>query len=101
MPTRAQTEIEPAVMQKAAKVLKTLGHPVRIAIIEALKDEELKVSDIQERIGEPQAITSQHLRLMENREILSSRRDGVQVFYRLRDEFITKILECIRSCGIT
>ncbi|MEJ2051753.1 MAG: metalloregulator ArsR/SmtB family transcription factor [Calditrichota bacterium] len=73
---------------------------MRLAIIDTLADGERNVSDIQESIGEPQAITSQHLRLMERRNILSSRKEGVQVFYHLRDVFITKILECVRSCGI-
>lgn len=96
-----ETKIEPETMQKAATILKTLGHPVRIAIIEVLEDGEMNVSEIQDEIGESQAITSQHLRLMESRDIVISRRQGVQVFYRLRDEFITKILGCIRSCGLS
>jgi ArsR family transcriptional regulator len=99
--TDIQTTLEPAKLQKAAAVLKTLGHPVRIAIIDALERGELNVTEIQETINEPQAITSQHLRLMEERDILKSRKDGVQVFYSLRDKFIQQILGCIKQCGIS
>ena len=98
---KTQAQLDPETMQKAARILKTLGHPVRITILEALENGELNVSQIQERIGESQAITSQHLRLMESRDILISRQDGVQVFYRVKDQFITKILGCIRSCGLS
>ena len=87
-------------LQKASRVLKTLGHPTRLAIIEVLESGERNVTDIQNAIGEPQAITSQHLRLMENRDILVSRKDGVQVYYSLKDQFITQILNCIRRCDL-
>jgi len=99
--TTIETTLEPAKLQKAAVVLKTLGHPVRLSIIEALEHGELNVTDIQETINEPQAITSQHLRLMQERDILKSRKDGVQVFYSLKDKFIQQILRCIKSCGIS
>jgi len=99
--TDIETTLEPDKLQKAAVVLKTLGHPVRIAIIEALEHGELNVTEIQETITEPQAITSQHLRLMEERDILKSHKDGVQVFYSLRDNFIQQILRCIKQCGIS
>lgn len=91
--------LDPGQLQFASQVLKTLGHPTRLAIIEALEDGPKNVTDIQETIGEPQAITSQHLRLMESREILTSERDGVQVYYQLKNQFITQILECIKGCG--
>ena len=86
-------------LQHAASVLKTLGHPARLAIIEVLEDGPHNVTNIQEAIGESQAITSQHLRLMETRDILSSERNGVQIYYQLKDQFITQILECVKSCG--
>ncbi len=92
--------LDSELLQKASRVLKTLGHPTRLAIIEVLENGEKKVGDIQEAIGEPQAITSQHLRLMENRDILISRKEGVQVYYSLKDKFITQILNCIRRCDL-
>jgi len=100
MPQQLVKSLEPDILQRASAILKTLGHPLRLAIIDTLADGERNVTDIQAAIGESQAITSQHLRLMERRNILVSRKDGVQVFYRLKDQFITKILECVRSCGM-
>ncbi|MBS1271784.1 MAG: HTH-type transcriptional repressor SmtB [Candidatus Marinimicrobia bacterium] len=97
--TTSTIDLDAEQLQHAAVVLKTLGHPIRLGIIETLEAGPRNVSDIQESIGEPQAITSQHLRLMESRDILSSERDGVQVFYQLKNQFITQILECIKSCG--
>lgn len=100
MPQIPVKNLEPDILQRASVILKTLGHPLRLSIIDTLAGGERNVTEIQEAIGEPQAITSQHLRLMERRNILVSRKDGVQVFYRLKDQFITKILECVRSCGM-
>lgn len=94
------SDIDPILLQRASRILKTLGHPTRLAIIDVLSEGELNVTEIQHAIDEPQAITSQHLRLMESRDILVSRKEGVQVFYQLKDAFITKILGCIRTCGL-
>jgi len=86
-------------IERAARILKSLGHPTRLAIVEILYNDEKNVTDIQTALGLPQAVTSQHLRFMERRDILKSRREGVQVFYRLKDEFITQILECVQRCA--
>jgi DNA-binding transcriptional ArsR family regulator len=87
------------VVQDAAKVLRCIGHPVRLRIIELLdQGGERNVSAIQEAVGLEQAIASQHLNLMRDKGILASRRDGVNVFYRIRDEKVVQIIGCLRAC---
>ena len=86
------------VLKQAAEILKTAGHPVRLRIIEMLEHGEFTVKEIQERIGQPQAITSQQLSLMKGRGILRSRRDGTHVYYALANDLVGHVIQCIRRC---
>ena len=79
---------------RASRVLKTLGHPVRLEIIKYLKDHERSVAEIQRHIGLVQSMTSQHLRLMYKNGIVHFRREGTTVFYSIASPFIHRILNC-------
>lgn len=93
--------IRPEMILEAAEILKCIGHPVRLEILELLDDRgELQVSAIHESLEIDQPIASQHLNLMRDKGILESRRSGVNVFYRIRDEKVIRVLECIRKCDI-
>jgi len=92
--------IDPVFLEKAATVLKLIGHPVRIKIIEFLESGEHSVGEIQSEIDQIQAITSQHLRLMLRKGILKNRREGTSLYYSIADEFILNILKCIRNCHL-
>lgn len=86
-------------VQDAALVLKCIGHPVRLRIIEVLDLEgELNVTAIREKVGLEQAVASQHLSLMRDKGILESRRDGVLVFYGIRDDKVSRVIDCLRDC---
>ena len=94
------TSIDPAFLDKTATVLKLLGHPIRIQIIEFLETGEHTVGEIQKEINQIQAITSQHLRLMLRKEIVKNRRQGTCLYYSISNDFIRNILKCIRNCAI-
>jgi len=79
----------------AAEVLKAVAHPLRLQIVELLEKNELCVSEIVEALGEKQAITSQQLTIMKDRGILTSRRDGARVFYRLQNKNVSRVLDCV------
>ncbi len=80
--------------QKQAEFCGILGNPHRIQIIWTLGDRELTVSEIAEEIKASMQNTSQHLRLMKNKGVLGSRRDGREIYYRVTD---TKFS---RSCPV-
>jgi DNA-binding transcriptional ArsR family regulator len=93
--------ISPRAILEAAEVLKCIGHPTRLEILELLdKRGEQNVSAIQEEIGLDQPTTSQHLGLMRDKGIVASRREGANVFYRVHDEKVTRVLDCIRDCDV-
>jgi len=83
--------------EKAAEILKTLGHPVRLKIVEALMRNESCVKNIWTALDLPQATVSQHLALLKNKGILSSKRDGVSVCYTLTDKTVIKLLKVIQT----
>lgn len=92
--------VSPEVLRRAAEIIKLLGHAERLKIVEVLEGGEATVSDIQEQLGLAQAIVSQHLAKLRAANVVTARRDGVHVHYRLTEEKVHHILECIRSCDM-
>lgn len=87
-------------IQETARMLRCLGHPVRLRILDVLeRKDECTVTEVYEALGLEQAVASQHLSLMRDKGILSRRRDGVNVFYSLGDRRALKVLDCIRGTG--
>ena len=82
-------------IQMAARILKTLGHPDRIKIVEFLEDGEKTVGQIQREFNLLQPVTSQHLKVMYDRNIVTFRQEGTRYFYLLANKFILKILDCM------
>ena len=83
------------IAEHVAEVLKAVAHPVRLQIIELLETKEMCVGDIVDAIGGKQAITSQQLNMMKDKGVLSCRRDGARVYYRIENKNVIKLLYCI------
>jgi ArsR family transcriptional regulator len=66
-----------------AEICKTLTNPKRIEILNALKKEEKTVTELVGALGASKANVSQHLAVMRHKGILSTRREGVNIFYRV------------------
>lgn len=85
-------------VRQAATMLKCIGHPIRLQIIDLLDQKgEQNVTTIYEQLEIEQAVASQHLNLMRDRGILASRREGVNVYYRINDPRVTQVIECIHD----
>ena len=81
-----------------AGLFQALAHPTRIAIVELLRDEgEVPAGRVHEQLDIEQANASQHLAVLRNRQIVSGRKDGNQVFYSLRDPILGKVLNLMRQ----
>ena len=93
--------LDPKGLSKAADVIKVVGHPDRLRILEVLEEGETSVGEIQDYLGLPQAIVSQHLAKMRGWNIVESRRDGTHVYYRIIEQKVSHILDCIRHCDLT
>lgn len=78
------------VFELQAEICKTLANPKRLEIIAALKDGELPVGELVERLGISKANVSQHLAVLRQRKVLATRREGTSVYYRINNPKITE-----------
>ena len=76
-------EFNEANIEKVAGCLKALSHPIRLKILTAVAEKEASVLELVELVGSSQSNVSQHLSVMREKNILASRRDANQVFYKL------------------
>jgi ArsR family transcriptional regulator len=83
--------------EKQAEFCGVMGNTHRILIIWALKSGELTVSEIAEDIDTSLQNTSQHLRLMKDKGILESRRDGREIYYCLADTKFSRTCPVIQD----
>lgn len=83
------------ILQRIADRLKAMGNKVRLRILHALEDGELTVGELRERIGGSQANVSNHLATLRAAGLVSSRRDGVKVYYQVSDEMVFTICRAV------
>lgn len=82
--------------QFKANIFQALAHPTRIAILELLREGELPVSVIIERLGLEPANVSQHFAVLKAKNIVVNRKEGNQVFYSVRDPLLIEVLDLMR-----
>jgi len=87
--------VDKKIAEHAADVLKAVAHPVRLQIVELLETKEMCVGDIVAALGGKQAITSQQLNMMKDKGVLNCRRNGTKVYYRIEDQNVVRLLQCI------
>jgi ArsR family transcriptional regulator len=80
-----------------ARCLKAMAHPTRLTIIQLLSESEQSVGTLEKLLGISQANLSQHLNLMKDKELLTSRRAGNQVYYRLRDNRLMGLMALMQD----
>lgn len=80
-----------------ADFFKALAHPLRISILDALREGELTVNEISQRFDVEQANASQQLAVLRNRNIVVTRKDGANVYYAISDKAIFKLLDAAKE----
>jgi ArsR family transcriptional regulator len=84
--------------QLKADLLKALGQPTRLKILELLVDGERCVCEIFPAIGGEQSNVSKHLGFLRSQGIVIADRRGMRVFYRLADSRIARLLDDVEAC---
>lgn len=88
-------------LEQAVNMLKAIAHPMRISIISLLEDgRRMTVTEIHEKLQIEQSTTSHHLGILKDKGVLSSKREGKNTLYFLRNENLGRILDCIGKCTI-
>jgi len=81
--------------EKQAEIAKAIAHPLRIAILDFLKNSEQCVCDIAEHIGSERSNVSRHLSVMVKAGVLDCRKEGLKVIYRLKCSCILDFFTCM------
>ena len=85
------------IFEMQCDICKALGHPVRLAIVDRLKDRETSAADLIAELEISKANLSKHMALLAHGGIVESRREGRQIFYRLSDPEIQQACAIMRS----
>ena len=92
--------LDPAVLDRASRVIKVLGHPLRLRLLEALEGGERNVAELQAASAASQAVVSQQLAILRAHGVVDARREGSRVYYRIIEPKVSHILDCIRECDL-
>jgi DNA-binding transcriptional ArsR family regulator len=101
-PALHSSNIDPvsaSVLDRAADVIRCLGHPLRLRILERLERGECSVSELQDYAGSTQVAVSQQLAALKAKSVVAARREGTRVHYRVVEPKVSAILACIRDCA--
>lgn len=100
----AQTGVEPLLIGSeediylAARALKAIAHPLRLKILCLLGQvREASVQDIVDHVGTSQSNISQHLSILREKGIVTTRKDANKVYYRIGDPKILKLIGSLRE----
>ncbi|NMC06707.1 MAG: winged helix-turn-helix transcriptional regulator [Candidatus Lokiarchaeota archaeon] len=75
-------------IKQALDVLKALADESRLKILEILYDGEKSSKDIEDGLGKCQSTTSQHLKMLVEKQLVTSRQDGLKKYYTIKVEVV-------------
>lgn len=90
-------KIKNDLLDQKADVFKALGHPSRVLMVEALRNGELCVCELQKIVGADMSTVSKHLSVLKNAEIVSVEKRGLNVYYSLKARCVSGFITCIES----
>ena len=85
------------IFQLHAEICKTLSNPIRLEILSKLRDGKKSVNEIASLTGVRQATVSQHLAVLRQRGVVSTRREGINVYYDVANPKITRACDLMRE----
>lgn len=84
-------------IERASRSLKAMSHPLRLKILCTLGNKEASVQDIVAHVGTSQSNISQHLAILRDKGILTSRKDANRVYYRVGDARTLRLISMMRD----
>jgi ArsR family transcriptional regulator len=80
-----------------AEFFKALAHPLRIAVLDALRNGELDVNDLCAVLKVEQSTLSQQLAVLRNKNIVTGRKEGLNVYYSVNDKTVFRLLDVAKQ----
>jgi DNA-binding transcriptional ArsR family regulator len=93
----ARDSFTPELLEQIAGRFKLLAEPLRLRLLNALRTGERTVSELVDETGAGQANVSRHLALLHRHNVVSRRKDGLRVHYRIEDRAVFDLCELV--CG--
>jgi DNA-binding transcriptional ArsR family regulator len=93
----ARESFAPELLELIAGRFRLLAEPVRLRLLNALRSGERTVSELVAETGAGQANVSRHLALLHRQRVVSRRKDGLRVYYRIEDRAVFDLCELV--CG--
>ena len=92
---RARKRFSDEALDQIATRFKVLSEPMRLRLLNALRGREKSVTDLVEETGAGQANVSRHLGLLYRHRMVSRRKEGLNVYYRIDDPTVFEICEVV------
>jgi ArsR family transcriptional regulator len=89
--------MEDQIYQYHAEMCQVFSHPKRLEVINVLRDGEMTVTELSLKLGLTVGNLSQHLSMMKERHILSSRKEGNMVYYRIANPKLIRCFDMMRE----
>lgn len=86
-----------AQLEMRAQVMKALGHPSRLLIVETLAKGRKCVCELTKLVGSDMSTVSKHLSILKNAGIVNDKKQGTTVYYSLRVPCIVNFFTCVES----
>jgi DNA-binding transcriptional ArsR family regulator len=85
------------IVELVAQRFRVIGEPMRIRILDRLRDGEATVAELTEHLATSQQNVSKHLGVLHQAGILSRRKDGTSTLYAIADDSVLAL--CEQVCG--
>ena len=92
-----ERNIDPTVFQLHAEICKTLSNSTRLMILNSLRDGEKSVNELAELVGAQQANVSQHLAVLRQQGVVTTRKHGANIYYSVANPKIIRACDLIRE----
>ncbi len=85
------------IFEMHAEICKVFTNPKRLEIISLLRDGERTVNELTELAGVPQANVSQHLTVLRQNNVVTTRRNGANIYYKIANPKILQACDLMRE----
>jgi len=90
-------KMDKAKFEARARIIKAMGHPTRLFIVDALSRNERCVAELTEMVGADMSTVSKHLSVLKNVGIVDDEKRGAQVYYNLKVKCILNFFGCVET----
>ena len=97
MGVKVDQRMEERIFEMHAEVCKSMANPTRLKIMSLLRGGEKSVKELKKQLELPKANLSQHLGILRQRGIISSRRAGLNIYYKVTNPKMIKACDILRE----